>query len=229
VLLVLGALTRQKRWKEAFALCEKAWTEGKCSPEAIGAVSVGLMAVMQFSDAQVATLERHLNAAWEKNKKSVVLLMHLADLYDKRGRYDQAVQMYRKVLEVEPKNVVALNNMAWLLAVRDVNAEKALDYINEAIKGMGQRGDLLDTRATVYLALNKPDKALADIEDAVADDPTPARLFHKALAHDRNKEPTQARETLRRAKEKGLKVALLHPAEAEQARKLLEAYGEGLN
>src|SRR5262249_7444896 len=59
VLLLLGSLSRQKLYRRAFTLCEKTWDEGKCSPEAMGAVSVGLLAVMKptASASQARTLE----------------------------------------------------------------------------------------------------------------------------------------------------------------------------
>jgi tetratricopeptide (TPR) repeat protein len=188
-------------------------------------VSVGLLGTMKASDIQVRKVEQMLLAARKEKPRSVVLLMHLADLYDKRGRYDDSAKVYQQVLKEEPKNVVALNNLAWLMAVRDVNAQKALEYINEAIKGMGQRGDLLDTRATVYLALKETDKALADLREAVADSATPGRLFHLALAQDRKGNDSEAAQTLQRARARGLKFALLHPAESEDARRLLTKYG----
>jgi tetratricopeptide (TPR) repeat protein len=227
VLLVLGSLSRQKRYQDAFALCEKTWEEGKCSPEAVGAVSVGLLGVMKpaATDAQVRALEKHLQAAVAKKPDSPVLLMHLATLYDKRGEYDQAAEMYQKVLRREKSNVVALNNLAWLLALRSGDAHKALDHINTAINGMGRRADLLDTRAMVHLSLKQPERALADLEEAVTEAPTPVRLYHLARVHHENKEPSRARETLRRAREKGLDVALLHPVEQQAARELLAEYG----
>jgi tetratricopeptide (TPR) repeat protein len=226
VLLVLGSLSRQKLYKEAFALCEKTWDEGRCSPEAVGAVSVGLLGVMKPAptDAQVRALEQRLQAAIGKKPTSTVLLMHLATLYDKRGQYDQAVETYQKVLQREKSNVVALNNLAWLLALRSGDAHKALDHINTAIKGMGRRADLLDTRALVQLALNRPDQAQVDLEEAIKDTPSAVHLYHLARVHHVSKEPSKARATLRRAKEKGLDVAQLHPVEQQTAREMLAEY-----
>ena len=47
-----------------------------------------------------------------------MLRLHLADLYDLRGRYPEAEEVLRDILkpENEPNNVVALNNLACLLA-----------------------------------------------------------------------------------------------------------------
>jgi Tfp pilus assembly protein PilF len=225
VLLVLASLGRQKRFADAYKLCEQVWQEGKVSPEAVGGVSVALLRVMKPSDAQVAHIEELLRTAIKARPKSMVLLMHLSDLCDQRGRYDEATTLYREVLKKEPNNAVALNNLAWLLALRAGNAEEALVYINTAVAGMGRRADLLDTRGLVHLALNQAEKALADLKEATEEAPTPARLFHLARAHHQARDRASAARILRQAKARGLKVAMLHPVEQEVCRELLAEYG----
>jgi tetratricopeptide (TPR) repeat protein len=225
VLLVLASLGRQKRYKEAFALCEQVWREGKVAPEAVGGVSVALLRVMGPSDAQVKRVEGRLRKALEKKKDSVVLRMHLADLYDKRGRYPEAERLYREVLEREKNNIVALNNLAWLLAQRTGKAEEALTHIDAAVKGLGRRPDLLDTRGLVHLARNQTDQALADFREATEEAPTPTRLYHLAKAYHQARKRGEAAQALRDAKSKGLKVAALHPVEQDAARRLLAEYG----
>lgn len=225
VLLLLASMTRQKRYAEALATCEKAWTEGRCQPEAIGGVSVALLRVMNPSDAQVASVEKHLMAAISRKPESNALSMHLADLYDKRGQYDKAGDLWRKVLRSEPNNVVALNNLAWQLAHRSGEAKEALEHINKAVSGMGRRPDLLDTRGVVHLALKDTGKAIQDLKEATTEGPTPVRLFHLARAHHEERDGKKAREVLQQAKNLGLQVASLHPVEQESARRLMEEYG----
>jgi tetratricopeptide (TPR) repeat protein len=225
VLLVLASLTRQKRYAESFALCERVWKEGKCKPEAIGGVSVALLRVIpDLTDAQAEQVEQHLLSAIEANPKSTVLLMHLSDLYDKRGEFAKAEETYRAVLAKEPNNVVALNNLAWMLATRGGDATEALRHINTAVSGMGRRADLLDTRGLVYLALKQHEKALADLAEAASDAPTPTRLFHLARAQHETRRPHEAIRTLREAKKKGLDLSKIHPIERDECRKLLAEY-----
>ncbi len=225
VLLLMSCLSRLQRYQEAYDLCQRTWDEGKCSPEVCGGVSIALLRVMNPTDAQVARVEKRLREAFEKKPQSTVLLLHLADLYDKRGLYDQSADAYRKVLEREPNNVVALNNLAWLLAHRRGEAKQALEYINKAVTGIGRRPDLLDTRGVIHLALKDHAKALADLREAVEESPTPVRLFHLAKALHEERDAAKARETLQKAKEKGLQLSSLHPVEQDAARRLLEEYG----
>ena len=225
IILVMGSLTRQKRFNEAFRLCEKAWNEGETMPEALGAVSVGLLQVMDPNDAQIAFVETKLLEACKEKPKATVLLLHLANLYDRRGKYDSAAQQYRDVLKREPNNVVALNNLAWLLAQGNKDNAEALDYINKAIAGMGRRPDLLDTRGMVHLAGKNTAKALGDLEEATADSPTPTRLYHLARALHADRKTDRVRQVLTQAKDKGLQASVLHPVEQEACRRLLEEYG----
>jgi tetratricopeptide (TPR) repeat protein len=90
---------------------------------------------------------------------------------------------------------------------------------------MGRRADLLDTRGLVNLKLEKLADAVADFEEAAKEAPTPSRLFHLAWAYHKESNATKAREILTQAKEKGLKVALVHPIEQQICRELLTAYG----
>ena len=231
VLLVLHSMRRQKKFALAYQRCLQVWKEGKCSPEVIGGASIALLRTMQASGApaseeQVQTIERYLNKALESKPKSVILMLHLAELYGQRGRWDEAEAMYRRVLqpENEPKNIVALNNLAWLLVQRSNDPEKhreALLRIEAAIAGIGRRADLLDTRGLVHLKLGHDAAALADFRDAAADMPSPAHLFHLACAHYKVSDKTNAFKVLKLAQEQGLQASLLYPSEQNEYQRML--------
>ena len=157
MLYLIASLGRQQRFTEAFALCPEAWQ--KCPPEAAGGVTVALLRVMRPTDVQVGQAEDWLKVAIEKHPKSMALRMHLADLFDIRGRYAESEREYRVVLKEEPGNVIALNNLAWLLVNNGNGGDEALPLIDAAVNGLGRRSDLLDTRKPVYLKLNRVDEA----------------------------------------------------------------------
>jgi tetratricopeptide (TPR) repeat protein len=237
VLLLLNSMRRQKKFAEAFDLCLKTWDEKdakkKCSPEVIGGASVSVLRSMQSAGTpatreQVLLIEDKLKDALQANPKSVVLMLHLAELYDQRGDWARAEEMYRQVLrpENEPKNIVALNNLAWLLAQHSSEEDKlkeALTTIEAAVNGIGRRADLIDTRGLVRLRLNQDAAALADFREAVADMPTPAHLFHLARAHYKAQDKSNAYKVLKEAKDKGLQASALHPVEQKDYRDLLDA------
>jgi cellulose synthase operon protein C len=221
MLYLIASLGRQQRFAEAFALCPEAWQ--KCPPEAAGGVTVALLRAMKPTDAEVAKAEGWLKSAIGKHPKNMALRLHLADLYDLRGRYAESEQQYRVVLREEPGNVIALNNLAWLLKFGNGGAE-ALPLIDAAVNGLGRRSDLLDTRALVYLKLNRVEDALADFKESTADKPTPTRLLHLAQAYHQAKEKDAASRTLQEAQKLGLQPAALHPLEQQDCKRLLEEY-----
>jgi tetratricopeptide (TPR) repeat protein len=231
VLLVLNSLQRQKRFAEALERCLQAWKNKKASPEVIGGASVAVLRGMQLEGTpataeQAQAIEQQLSNALEAKPQSAMLMLHLAELYDQCGRWEQAETMYRRVLEPdhEPHNIVALNNLAWLLVQRSGDRrkhEEALTRIESAVSGFGRRADLIDTRGMVYLKLGQESAALVDFRDAVADMPTPARLFHLARAHYQGRDKTNAVKILKRAKEQGLQANLLHPGEQSAYQKML--------
>jgi tetratricopeptide (TPR) repeat protein len=232
VLLLLNSMRRQKKFAAAFERCLKTWDEKKCKPEVIGGASVAILRAMQADGApvtreQVLLIEEKLKDALHDNPKNVALMLHLAELYDQRGDWQGAEQMYRQVLhsENEPKNIVALNNLAWLLAQHASESDKlqeALTRIEAAVNGIGRRADLIDTRGLVYLRLNQDAAALTDFRDAVADMPTPAHYFHLARAHYKAQDKANAIKVLKDAEKHGLQANVLHPVEQKDYQKLLE-------
>jgi tetratricopeptide (TPR) repeat protein len=235
-LLVLESLGRQKKFADAFALCEQMWDGGPalagkkpCRPEVAGGASVAVLRALEPTDDQVRRLERRLRDAIAANPKLTVLKLHLADLYDLRGHYPEAERLYRDVLadRNEPHNVVALNNLAWLLAHRDGGASDALTLIETAVNNAGRRADLLDTRGLVYLKLGKYEQALADFKEANADTPTPTREYHLARAYFEMKDRVTATRRLKEAQDRLLAGSgpglpgLMHPTEQEDCRRLM--------
>jgi tetratricopeptide (TPR) repeat protein len=213
VLSLISYLGKQNRVDEALTECANCWQ--KLSPEIVGGASVAMLRSARPTAEQCAKVESWLQKALQQPGASTVLYLHLADLYDFRGRYQDAADLYRKVLAREPGNVVALNNLAWLLALKDGKADEAQKLIHEAIDILGPQPDLLDTRAVVFLALKQPEAANADLEKAmVLDAPTGARYFHRARAYQMANKRDAAAKAFREARKLGLQREHLHPVEA---------------
>jgi tetratricopeptide (TPR) repeat protein len=210
IITLIGLYGRLHRLPEALKLCEQCWKT--CPPDVASAASLAVLRGGKPADQQCAQVEDWLNASQQKNGPSTALLLQMADLQDLRGRYKESAGLYRKVLELDPKNVVALNNLAWLLALKEGRGEEQM--INQAIESSGARPELLDTSAVVYLALRQPDKAIAALERAAnLDTPTGTRYFHLARAYQLANNPAEAAKAFRKAKELGLQRTQLHPVE----------------
>ena len=222
MMLLLASLGRQKRFAEAFDLIEKERIWDKCAPELMGGVCEALLRAMGTADQQRERVEGWLKDAIARNPKATALKMHLADLYDLRGDYPAAAAEYREVLKDEPGNIVALNNLAWLLSIQTGQGNEALQYIEAAVNGIGRRADLLDTRGSVELKMGDTQAALADFTEAVNDAPTATRLFHLARAQYEARDRESAAKTLQKAKaDFGLQPSVVHPTEQEFCQTLM--------
>jgi tetratricopeptide (TPR) repeat protein len=225
--VLIAALARTEKYAEAFALCEQTWDkwpDNKVPPEALGAATVSLLRSMRPTDDQMGRLEKCLKNAIKHDPERTVLRMHLADLYDLRGRYREAEALYREVLAKEPNNAIALNNLAWLLSQERDRQDEALTLITRAVQGYGRRAELLDTQAMVLLKLGRTEEALADLREVTGDVPTAPRLFHLARALHSTRDHDGAGRALKQARALGLAPDKLHPVEQKDCRALLDEY-----
>ncbi len=76
-----------------------------------------------------------------------------ASLAYRLGRVDAAERMYRKVLQANPTNVQALNDLAWLLCKDRGQGEQALDLADRAARLAPGNIHVRDTRGTVLASL----------------------------------------------------------------------------
>jgi tetratricopeptide (TPR) repeat protein len=206
-LLLAGFLGRVSRTDEALDICDKAWD--KCAPEAVALTAVGLVRSGKASDGQERQIDSRLQAAIARHPEKRVLLQLRAEFRDYCGRTDEAIALYRELIQAEPRNIAALNNLAVLLALKENQGGEALMRINAAIEIAGPVAQLLDTRAMVYMSERRPDMAIRDLEDALKQEPSPLFYFHQARAYNLNKNRLQAQRCWEKATTEGLTASAL--------------------
>ena len=81
-----------------------------------------------------------------------------------------------------------LNDPDW----RDKPRQEALDKINQALAQVGNSPEMLDTRAVIYLSMDKYAEAIKDLETAIAAAPGATRYFHLAQAYAANGDDAEA-------------------------------------
>ena len=109
----------------------------------------------------------------ERDPDDVSALTRLALLQQTAGHIDQAVQTQKRILQIDPGNTVAINNLSWTLAVEKNELSEALEWANKGLQavsapGDGEVADLLDTRGVIYYRLGRHAEALADLEQALS-------------------------------------------------------------
>ena len=138
-----------------------------------------------------------LQESWvQAHPKDKAALLALANSYLAEKRIDDMLATYEKVIELDPNDVVALNNLAWYLRERD--RKKALSYAAKAHELAPQAASILDTYAMVLLADGDNAKALRMIERALDKAPkNPAMRVHYARIAAANGDRAGAVQALR--------------------------------
>ena len=165
------------------------------------------------SKEQFASIENWFKTTLEKQPESVVMLNALAEISVLKSDFAQAISFYRNLLKISPTHIGALNNLAWILSQSPRTASEANLLIVEALKMAGPTSELLDTQGLVHLALENPQKAILDFQQAISEFPAPEYYFHLSLAYFRMNNLSKARENLKTALDRGFSPGSLMPAE----------------
>ncbi|MGO9469895.1 MAG: tetratricopeptide repeat protein [Isosphaeraceae bacterium] len=228
---LIAFLGRRGRVKDALDLCEPLWKAAR-DPEVVARLSFGVLFAVSNSKApnskdpaQVSRVANWLEQAVAKNPKSTTMLLGLGNLREQQQRYPDAEDLYKRAIASGDRGGVSHNNLAWLLALKDRNGTAALEYINQAIGLKGRMPDFLDTRGIIYLTAGDKQRAIQDLEAAVAGDPAPDKLFHLAQAYLEIHDKEKAKQNLEKAKSKGLVPSKLHPLEVPAYGKVVTELG----
>ncbi len=128
-------------------------------------------------------------------------VLDLALLYDRTGRSEEARKEYEIVIQLQPENATALNNLAYLEAEEGVDLDQALAHAQRAQQKRPRDLDVEDTLALVYLKKNLTADGLRMLRDLVSRQPASAPFhLHLALALYQKGDRTSARRELETAR-----------------------------
>jgi cellulose synthase operon protein C len=204
---------RQDQIEDAVKILEQSWKNS--DPISVAQICMNVVEhEKQSKEKETAQrVEKVLTDARAKFDNHPAIVLTLGDIRVNQGRYTEAENLYREVLDKNPGHAVAMNNLAVLLTLQGKNLKEALSLINKAIEITGPLASMLDTRTCVYIAQGNVEKALNDIEEAVADAATPVRLFHQAQALDLGKQKYAASSAMQQALKAGLTKEMLQAPE----------------
>ena len=158
-------------------------------------------------------------AAFQTSRQKAPLdaraVLDLALLYDRTGRPDQARQEYEIVIQLQPENATALNNLAYLEAEEGVDLNRALAHALRAQLKLPNDLDVQDTLALVYFRKNLTNESIRMLRDLVSRKPDSAPFhLHLALAlYQKGDRPAAKRE---------LESALRHQPSAKEQNQIRE-------
>ncbi len=139
----------------------------------------------------------------------------LGAVYERSKNYDKAEEVFREILQLNPKNHGALNYLGYMFADRGVKLQEALDLIKRAVELEPNNGAYLDSLGWAYFKLDNLTLAEENLVKAVnrlKNDPT----IHEHLGdlYFRLEKYTKAEEAWRRA--------LDHAVEEEEINRIKE-------
>ncbi len=219
-------LGRHGRVKEALDQCEQLWN-ATTNPEEL---VKGTLDVFSLSDGGRDRTQLDRIASWmerglEKQPNSLLLVIALAGIRERQGRYQDAEALYARGVQQGQDNATVLNNLAWLMALRNGDENKALDLINRAIKLGGPIPELLDTRGVINTKLGKSKNAIEDLTKATTLDPKGPKYFHLAQAYLQAGNKQAAAESWAKARSRGLTPDGLHALEVSAYQQVLGELG----
>jgi tetratricopeptide (TPR) repeat protein len=122
------------------------------------------------------------------------ILNVLASLLESAGQRQAAGDQYRKLLEIDRNNGLALNNLAYLLADTGGDTGLALAYAHRARQLFPKEPTIADTLGWVYLKLNRAEDSIPLFREVVQTDPSRATYrYHLAAALEMHGDHAEAR------------------------------------
>src|SRR5262245_27222173 len=158
--------------------------------------------------------EPTIAVALEKFRQDVRLLYAIALVRVVQGRDTESIGLFRRVVEINPRFVPALNNLAMLLAERPNSRDEALRLIDEALAIAGKDPGLLDTKGAILLYSGRSREAVPLLESATRESQAdPRHHFHLAVAYRDQGKTDEAKAQLKTALDRQLGTQVLTPTD----------------
>jgi tetratricopeptide (TPR) repeat protein len=170
-----------------------------------------------------------INAAIENFRKAkslaasndAVPATRLALVLDGVGRRDESKPLYEEILRIDPNNIAALNNLAYIKAEEGTDLDTALTLAQRARQSAPRDPNIADTLGWVYIKKNLSDDAIRVYREVVGTSPNNATYhYHLAMALYQKGD--------KRAAKQALEDALKHqpsPADQQNIRELMGKVG----
>jgi tetratricopeptide (TPR) repeat protein len=123
----------------------------------------------------------------------------LGTLEGKAGNPSAAADNYRAVVNADPSNVMALNNLAYVLAEFLKSPDEALPYAQKAVEVSPASPTINDTLGWIYYQKGMYRRAVQHLDTAVSGQPVARHKYHLAMACEKNGNHNRAVNLLREA------------------------------
>lgn len=168
------------------------------SAENFWLLQINLLLDLEHNDQAMEAADEAL-AAYPGN---VRIRYARAMLHDSNGRFEDAEQDLRAILEQEPDNAVTLNALGYILTTRSTRFDEAQGLIERALSLDPENPAILDSMGWVLFKQGETSKALDYLQAAYETFPDPEVAAHLGEALWQNGQQEQARMIWREGLEK---------------------------
>lgn len=148
---------------------------------------------------------------------NLVARLWLGDLEEKAGNAAAAIEQYQRVVARDQDNIMALNNLAFLLADSAGKPDEALKYAEKAVELAPSNPAVVNTLGWVLYQKGLYELAVKRLSEAVKLEGTARRNLHLGMAYLKHGDRNNARAALDTA----LKLSPPGAPEARQAKELM--------
>ncbi len=112
-----------------------------------------------------------------------LMARELGTMYEAAGKIEKAIEAYRVAIAKSERDVLALNNLAWILATKKKEPKAALPLVTKAVARAPEMSQVLDTAGWVYHLLGRDAEAVVYLRRAKVKAPVmPEIRYHLGAA-----------------------------------------------
>src|SRR5262249_11849374 len=141
------------------------------------------LAQIDLTQANWSDARQELTAILAKNGDNPLARKWMGMLEVSTGNHAAAISSFRKVIESDPNNAVALSNLAYLLVENGNQTEEPLKYAQKAKELEPDNPEFEDTLGWVLYRRGVYSVAVKHLEMAASKQAAALHLYHLAMAY----------------------------------------------
>jgi len=155
---------------------------------------------LYMAQKRLAEARTEFEALAKRQVRPVSALTMIGMILMSEGQTDLARKKFEQVIAIDPRSVVANNNLAWIYAEIGTDLDYALGLAQAATAQAPDQPEVMDTLGWVYYKKNLPERAIPLFESCVKKAPTNAGYHHHlGLAYLKAGKSAEARASFQRA------------------------------
>jgi cellulose synthase operon protein C len=193
--IMLGALLEERK---DLAGAEQEFKQASDLDKKNSEALVKLGAVQSERGATDQALQTYLDGS-KANPKEIAFYLLAGGIYQSKQDWDNAKQQYRKVLEIQPENPVASNNLAYVMLQQGGNVDVAFAMAQTARRQLPDNPNSADTLGWAFYQKHVYTSAINLLKEAVKKEPDNALFnYHLGLAYAKSGQAALAKQQLER-------------------------------